>query len=72
MLLCLSHLTRLKKIYAVSQCVKLTQTPRMAHWLAQETIIRYLKDIAEYRIHYQRQGLIDQAMMMGSADLLNG
>ena len=71
-LLWLSQGTRPDITYAVSQCAKFAQKPRMAHWWALKRILRYLKGTADYEIHYQRQGSRDQATTLGSVDLSNG
>ena len=71
-LLWLSQGTRPDITYAVSQCAKFAQKPRMAHWWALKRILRYLKGTADYGIHYQRQGSRDQATTLGSVDLPNG
>ena len=71
-LLWLSQGTRPDITYAVSQCAKFAQKPRMAHWWALKRILRYLKGTADYGIQYQRPGSRDQATTLGSIDLPNG
>ena len=71
-LLWLSQGTRPDITYAVSQCAKFAQKPRMAHWWALKRILRYLKGTMDYGIHYQRPGPRDQATALGSVDLPNG
>ena len=58
--------------YAVTQCGKFAEMPRMAHWWALKRVLRYLKDTMDFGIHYQRPGSRDQAATLGSVDLPNG
>ena len=44
--------TRSDTTYAISQCAKFAQKPRMAHWWALKKILRYLKGLAAYGIYY--------------------
>ena len=53
-LLWLSQRTKPDTTYAVSQCAKYAQKPRITHWWALKRILRYLKGTMTYGIHYQR------------------
>ena len=68
-LLRLSQETRPDITYAVSQCAKFVQKPRMANWWALKRILRYLKGTVDYGINYQRQRSRDQSTTLGSVNL---
>ena len=70
LLLWLSHGTRPDIAYAVSQCAKFGQKPRIAHWWALKRILRYL--MVDYGIQYLRPGSRDHATTLGSVDLSIG
>ena len=71
-LLWVSQGTRPDITYAVSQCAKFSQKPRLAHWGALKRVLRYLKGTMDYGIHYRRPGSRDQNTPLGSLDLPTG
>ena len=70
-LLWLSQGTRPDITYAVSQCAKFAQKPKMAHWWALKRILRYLKGTMDFGIYYQRPGK-EQATTVGRVNLPEG
>ena len=70
-LLWLSQGSRPDITYAVSQCAKFAQKPKMAHWWALKRFLRYLKGTKDFGIYYQRPGK-EQATTVGRVNLPEG